>query len=412
MDKHLLRLRKSAFTSNVALMESTLKIANADGIPILLVLDELDSFLEEGERQMLLYFFLDRVATPGSNLIFIGSTSSFCTLTLLEKRIRSRAEGTAKVIYLRNPATYQELLRVLRHKLRGCVVGQDIIARLSCLPPSSTNNVCSGSTLPTLSSSTESITTTGETASEGTSETDTSFLPIIPEMEKEEAAQVSVAMEREFRLGKDLRWYSRVLSTALSLYRHECIMASTKVDFQTKHLLTALTMMGASIGDAADSASKQPDLCIVNDMAVDPRLQALLDLSTPQVALLLSAKRILTRQSHKDEAAVAPLTMDRMMKEYESFRRRASYAPFSNALLRKAMLQLLDVGLLMPTMDHSGGGPLQYCLSKSYRKLDTNTFSRVPLQIPVEIDRELAKALEQNLLACPTALKEWGKATS
>ena len=68
-DKYLLRLRKSTFTSNLALLESTLKIAEVDKIPILIVLDELDSFTDEGERQLLLYHLLDRVSF-GVSLMF------------------------------------------------------------------------------------------------------------------------------------------------------------------------------------------------------------------------------------------------------------------------------------------------------------------------------------------------------
>ena len=48
-DKSMLRLRKSTFTSNLALLDSTLEIADTDGIPILLILDELDFFTEEGK---------------------------------------------------------------------------------------------------------------------------------------------------------------------------------------------------------------------------------------------------------------------------------------------------------------------------------------------------------------------------
>jgi Cdc6-like AAA superfamily ATPase len=418
-DKHLLRLRKSAYTSNVALLESTLQMAHADGIPILLVLDELDAFLEEGERQMLLYYFLDRVATPESNIIFIGSTSSFSTLTLLEKRIRSRAEGTAKVIYVRNPSTYGDLVKVLQHKLKDCVVGKDIVARISCVTSTTNKQLVTTSPDNTQNASdaatNENQESTNVPADAAVVPDDN--LPTVPTEEKEEAAQISVSMEREFRLGKDVRWYSRILSTALSLYRHDCLMAAASnqtVPFHTKYLLNALVMLGASIGDVADSASKQPDLCIVNGLAVNPRLQALLDLSTPQVALLLSIKRILTRQSHKtdESATVAPLTMDRILKEYESFRRRSNRAQFSNTLMHKAFLQLMDVGLLMPAGDHCGGGPLQYNLSKSYRNMDRNGLSRLPLHVPLDTERELAKALEQNLLACPTVLKEWGKATT
>lgn len=57
MDRYLLRSRRSAFTSNLALLEFTLQIADADGIPILLVLDELDSFTEEGKILVLMTEF-------------------------------------------------------------------------------------------------------------------------------------------------------------------------------------------------------------------------------------------------------------------------------------------------------------------------------------------------------------------
>jgi Cdc6-like AAA superfamily ATPase len=399
-DKHLLRLRRSAFTSNLALLESTLQIADTDQVPVLIVLDELDSFTEEGERQLLLYHFLDRLATPGSNLIFIGITSSFSTLTLLEKRIRSRAEGTAKVIYLRPPPTYTDLLNILRHKLDDCLVSEDIMSRISrpsdghyC--PQTTSNV---------------TTTTSLSLSEATSANTV--------LDTENVERVSLAMQREFRFGKDLRWFSRVIATALSLYRHDCVVCLDDPrkqipNFRTSHLVDSLVMMGASISDTA-AATKQPDLCVVHGLAVDPRLQALLDLSTPQVALLLAAKRILTRERHKDhvheeEAGPPSLSLERILKEYESFRRGSS-SQGNTRLLRRAAHGLLETGLLVPCMDHSGGGPNQSSLAKSYRNVDPHTLRRLPLQMSVETDRELGRALEDNLLECPTALKEWGRA--
>jgi Cdc6-like AAA superfamily ATPase len=437
MDKHMLRLRRSAFTSNLALLESTLEIADADGIPILLVLDELDSFTEEGERQMLLYHFLDRVATPGSNLILVGITSSFSALTLLEKRIRSRAEGTAKIIYLRTPPTYQGLLNILEYKLKDCTVGKDIIKRLSHYPKyvTETNDNKSdgggsggggdGDEGEKETSTVEQQKNSNRKNNEDDNNTNT-----------EEDIKISVAMEREFRLGKDLRWFSRVIAATLSLYRHDCLMAmpsenhedeidrrtsetaaaaSNEEDpivlpnnFHTKYIRSAMIMMGASVFDTV-AASRQPDLCIVDGVATSPRLQALLDLSTPQVALLLSVKRILTREEHRDQAVAAPLTMERILKEYESFRRGSTSSVGNAKLLKRAAYHLMEHGLLVPSMDHSGGGPMQYCVTKMYRNLDNYRILRLPLQIPLEIDRELGKALELNLLECPTALKEWGK---
>lgn len=385
IERHMLRLRKATFNSNLALLESILKLAATDDVPILLNLDELDSFTDEGERQMLLYHFLDRVATPGSNLLLIGMTSSFSALTLLEKRIRSRAEGTAKIIYLRTPPTYEALLELLNSKLQGCVLCKDILNRIPY--PKDAESVAK----KLFSKEIDSI------------------------------VKLSTAMEREFRLGKDIRWFNRVISTSLALYRHDCILEVSRyangkqesaipLPFHSKFLWNAMSMMGASVFDG-NIASRQPDVCVIDDEAVSPRLQALLDLSTPQVALLLSARRILKREEHRDQAVLAPLTMERMLKEYESFK-RGSRSMGNSKLLKRAIHHLLQQGLLVPSMDHSGGGPMHYDLTKIYRELDPYTMSRLPLQIPLEMDRELGKALEQNLLECPTALKEWGKSIS
>jgi len=393
IERHMLRLRKATFNSNLALLESILKLAATDEVPILLNLDELDSFTDEGERQMLLYHFLDRVATPGSNLLLVGMTSSFSALTLLEKRIRSRAEGTAKIIYLRTPPTYAALLELLESKLERCVLCKGILNRMP--HPKDAESVAK-----TLLSK-ETISSNDESA--------------------DSILKLSTAMEREFRLGKDIRWFSRVISTSLALYRHDCILEVSRnannkqgraipLPFHSKYLWNTLAMMGASVFDG-NIASRQPDFCVIDDEAVSPRLQALLDLSTPQVALLLSARRILKREEHRDQAVLAPLTMERMLKEYESFK-RGSRSMGNSKLLKRAIQHLFQQGLLVPSMDHSGGGPMHYDVTKIYRELDPYTLSRLPLQIPLEIDRELGKALEQNLLECPTALKEWGKSIS
>jgi Cdc6-like AAA superfamily ATPase len=405
IEKHMLRLRQATFNSNLALLESILKLAAMDDIPILLNLDELDSFTDEGERQMLLYHFLDRVATPGSNLILIGMTSSFSALTLLEKRIRSRAEGTAKIIYLRTPPTYQALLGLLEHKLKGCLLCKDILDRM---PHPKDAETVANALLSKQKSNAQGVIA---------KDNNDSIEAII---------KISNAMEREFRLGRDIRWFSRVIATSLTLYRNDCIVEVTRnatntvehdsisgipLSFCAKYIWNAMAMMGASVFENTAAASRQPDLCIIDDAAVSSRLQALLDMSTPQVALLLSARRILKREEHRDQAVLAPLTMERMLKEYESFR-RGSISMGNSKLLQRAVCHLMQQGLLVPSIDHSGGGPLHYDVTKIYRDLDHYTLSRLPLQMPIDIDRELGKALEQNLLECPTALKEWGKSIS
>ena len=177
--------------------------------------------------------------------------------------------------------------------------------------------------------------------------------------------------------------------------------------------------MGASITDHSTVATKQPDICVVNGTAVDARIQALLDMSKPQVALMLAAKRILTRESHlgggvDGKVAPAPLRLERIIKEYQSSFRRGSTSNSvgrngNTNLLVKAAIGLFDRGLLVPSMDHSGGGPLQYSVGKVYTDLDPHSLLQIPLHIPFDIERELGTALELNLLDCSTALREWGK---
>jgi hypothetical protein len=191
--------------------------------------------------------------------------------------------------------------------------------------------------------------------------------------------------------------------------------ATTKIIFDPdKHLVPALVMMGAAITDST-VVTKQPDVCVVNGVAVDARIQALLDMSKPQVALMLSAKRILARESHRgdNQIAAVPLKLERMFKEFQSFRRgsttSATKMNTNTDLLMKAAIELLDRGLLVPSMDHGGGGPLQYIVSKVQVDLDVHSLLQLPLHVPFDIERELGTALELDLLDCSTALREWGK---
>ncbi len=390
-DEHLLRLRKSTFTSNLALLESTLKVAEVDQIPIVLVLDELDAFILKSKgyggdtqqhRQLLLYHLLDRVATPGSNLTLIGLTSNFTALTHMEKRIRSRAEGTSKIVYVRPPSSFEQLLQILQDKLYECPV-QDQVYRI--LSPAT---------------------------------------PPLSESDDEQADRVSYAMKREFAMGRDLRWFCQVLSSALSLYRFDFILngeVKRLPPFTPNYLVQSLAMMGSlCLSDTPrTSTTRQSNICLVEGVAVDPRLQAsILDLSQPQVALLLAAKRILAREAHSEQAIIvqddsvglAPLTLQRMLQEYQSFRRGVQ--SYKEELLTAAAIQMFERGVLVPSLDHSGSGPLQYQVSQVYQTLDPYSLSRLPVHLPISIERELEEALQQDLLNCSTALKEWGRKTN
>jgi hypothetical protein len=367
-EKYLLRLRKSNFASNMALLESTLRIAAIDKMPILLVLDELECFTEEDERQVLLYHLLDRVATPGSSLCLVGITSNYTALSCFEKRIKSRVEGVSKLIYVPPPNTYEKFLVIVRQKFGDSNVGKPLIDLI--LKPLPDSNGTKGDIYQKLHN------------------------------------LVWSTMEREFRVGRDTRWFGRVLSTALGLYRLDVEIEDKLPEFQPQYLMDALVMLGSFISDDMASATKQPSLTTMEDNAVHPRLQAMLDISKPQVVLLLAARRILVREAHREQAVASPLTIQRMLNEYESSFRRGAQRKES---LIPAARTLLERGIFTPSMDHSGGGPIQYHASLVYKTLDPYSLVRLPLHLPIDIDRELDTAISRNLLECSTALREWGR---
>jgi Cdc6-like AAA superfamily ATPase len=123
----LVRLKRTTFTSNLALLDEMLHLAKVHHRPILIILDEMDAFAgssaqldvasntmeRSADRQLLLYHILDRVSTPGSSVCFIGITSHLAAISLLEKRVRSRAEGTAQ-IFIVNPLASQSALIVAK----------------------------------------------------------------------------------------------------------------------------------------------------------------------------------------------------------------------------------------------------------------------------------------------------------
>ena len=176
-------------------------------------------------------------------------------------------------------------------------------------------------------------------------------------------------------------------------------------------------------------------------------MQVLADLSEPQVALLLAARRLLVRASHgsyaistkKDNQATAndnadastacTLCLDRLLEECKTAtgqggggRRGGSSGGgganaaggitnrYSQHVLSRAFLDMLDIGILRPAMDHSGEGPFQYDYYKTrYANLDCHSLGRMPLHLTFDLHREILKALESNILQASTALLEWGK---
>lgn len=89
-------------------LDEVLQVACLNGIPILIVLDEFDALLgsstslEPSLRQLLMYRLLDRVTTQGTLLCLLAITSPLDAVSMSEKRVKSRAEGTSKAVFLMN----------------------------------------------------------------------------------------------------------------------------------------------------------------------------------------------------------------------------------------------------------------------------------------------------------------------
>mmetsp|Transcript_21401 Transcript_21401/g.32502 ORF Transcript_21401/g.32502 Transcript_21401/m.32502 type:complete len:518 (+) Transcript_21401:81-1634(+) len=389
----LMRLKRTSFTSNLSLLDEAFQLARVDEKPILIILDELEAFAgspasletklveRAADRQLLLYHILDRVTAPGSSLCFIGVTSHFGVVSLLEKRVRSRAEGTSRTIFVCPFDSYKSLIDVLIGKV------EDKNLRLHLID----------------------------------------WLSVEKQIEDQQVQLVREIMQRNYRIGKDLRWFTRVLSLGLSLYRKDnqvllsesqkgslslvgsfnleqkCYQTEVedcsahtidKVQFKPCYLLEALKVMGASWCSESNKIT-----------STEPRMKILEDLSSPQVAILLAARRILARDALKEEFP-KPLTIHRMLHEYQSYKGQANI--FSRHLLLRSFKQMIEMGAFQKSSDHSGGGPLQYNGS-SFSEMDMASLSKMPLHVPYELELELTRALKDGLLDCSTALKEWGK---
>jgi hypothetical protein len=243
-------------------------------------------------------------------------------------------------------------------------------------------------------------------------------------------------LEREYRLGRNVRWFSRIFAFALSLYRGEWMRyryegkpGTPCPTFQAKYIMEALVAQGASISMELPGSNEQAQnndkrkrattLIIMNGnsnqaptTAVDPRIQALIDLSGPQVALLLSARRILARdaQWNGETSTPPPLTLGRMLQEFKSF--KANQQRYSHHLLWIAFTELIEINLVRPAADHCGTGPFQFDHQLQANFGSISEAEDIPLHLLVDINRELMEALQSNLLECSTALREWGRKTN
>lgn len=361
--KELLRLKHTSFTNQLALLTEMIQLACVDGIPILFVIDELDTLLtsKNDGRQLLLYHLLERVASEGSLCSLIGMTSDVGFLTKLEKRIKSRAEGTTRFLFTGPVRNYDDLIQILC----GGLTKQERL-RAEVMAAWSGRDACEN--------------------------------------------RAREQLTRDHSLGKSVRYFFGVLEQALCLYRLDLCDQKKKKSLETNQdpSSPSLAFTPKYLEEALGLEQDNTPVSNQKPLANDPRLQALYDLTGPQLIVILAARRILFRDSHSQKTESA-LTFRRIQHEYNvSYKAAKNY---TMPILRTALLDLLEIGLVRPALDHSGFGPFRYQLRND--SLHNEDFvERMPLHLTLDINREIKRALDDNRLNCAAAVREWGRKTT
>ena len=499
-ESHDLRIRRSGFNTYIALLDEVLRTARIDGIPILIILEELQAFLASGrssgnnmhtdstserggnstnhhdggsnDRQLLLYHLLDRVADHKFLVSIVGLTTDLTAVTKLEKRVQSRAEGTSKVIYLGHNKTFDDLGK--------CLLGKFYTPPQKITPDESNNFeeeeedvYDEQSAMIDVREEVNVILSGGKSSSSDR---------VVSHQEEEndggeinDCALVQRVLKRNYSLiGSDMRWVCRVFDVALSLLVsdideriYQCMDDDKEMDdgieddtiipsLSPSHVARALVTMNASMDDVSATIGR-PGIptqgalelirwgkllgdpkhysCLIG---THPRLVALLDLSGPQVAVLLAARRIEARDdtranSGEDEIEMRrrrgstggsgtatatttsstslPLTYQRIEDEYitsfvASGRYTISSDRYPKHALYRSCMDLMEMDIIRLKKDICGGGALQYG-HNDILSSGTN-MAGLPLFVNLDYELEFMPAVKANLLHCSTALREWG----
>ncbi len=457
-ESHDLRIRRSGFNTYIALLDEVLRTAQIDGIPVLIILEELDAFLAGGssssalnisetsergnpqqeggrsDRQLLLYHLLDRVADHKFLVSFVGMTTDLTAVTRLEKRVQSRAEGTAKLIYFGHNKDYDDLVK--------CLIGKFYTPPISC--DSGVDEYNEQHAMLEIRGEVEMILRGGKL--------DGNIRP--PENDGgdkiNDFALVQRVFQRNYNLrGSDLRWVCRVFEVALGLLasdideqiyhsldnKSDWPPTPEEYDVAPKltpsHVAQALVTMSASLDDISSAVEMQGvptqgtlELIRWGQLIGDPkhysclvgthsRIIALLGLSGPQIAVLLAARRIEAREvstgDGSKQSESPPLTYQRIQDEFAtSFVASGRYTISSDRYplhaLYRSFTELMELGIICLKKQICGGGVLRghdvpRCGPES---------STLPLQVNLDWDLEFVLFLKAGLFQCSTALREWG----
>lgn len=238
-------------------------------------------------------------------------------------------------------------------------------------------------------------------------------------------------------------------------YMHQCqdITNSEVLDCTPKlmpsHIAQALVAMGASLDDISRTLDRsvvptQSALELIrwgqllNDpthysclIGTNSRLISLLDLSGPQVAVLLAARRIEARDDARANAEdeiestrkrgisgggssslmALPLTYQRIQDEYTtsfvaSGRYTISSDRYPQHVLYRSCMDLMEIDIIRLKKEICGGGAFQY--GHNDMLSSGANISHAPLHVNLDWDLEFMGALKTGLLHCSTALREWG----
>jgi hypothetical protein len=464
-ESHDLRIRRSGFNTYIALLDEALRTARIDGIPILIVFEELGTFLAGGrssktesseggnlqhdggssDRQLLLYHLLDRVADHKFLVSFVGITTDLTAVSKLEKRVQSRAEGSSKIIYFGHNHEYEDLVKSLLGKFytppgTGDSTGDEYDEHMAMLD----------------------IREEVEVILRG-SKSERDVCPDEDDEDTNDFELVRRVLQRNYNIfGSDMRWVCRVFDVALGLfasdidefmYQRMDTQNNTGYDRIPKlapsHIAQALVATGASLDDISGKLDRTGiptqstmELIRWGQLIRDPdhyscllgtntRLITLLDLSGPQVAVLLAARRIEARDDARtnveDEiennrskgktgdgttsSTPLPLTYQRIQDEYTtsfvaSRRYTISSDRYPQNVLYRSCMDLMEVDLIRLKREICGGGAFQY--EYNDRLSSGANILNLPLHVNLDWELEFMGALKSGLLHCSTALREWG----
>lgn len=438
---HMFRTRTSTFSSSMACLDEAFELSSIDSVPILIVLDELDSFLPKARsteasstssaivkndsnysttssasRDLLLYHLLDRIAGKGSLISMVGLCARLTTISSYEKRVKSRAQGTSKIVHFSVGKGHEEqndccetLVNIIMSNFDICTHGLDNDSNIFL---QELYNIVKEILLPKIDNDQNSSS------------------------EKEAALDRKNRIQKLFQvqrdLGQSIRWFCRVISVSLGLYVEDITdsVDTTKkmIKFDESYIIEGLSVMDADMFLSDDIArvtmdnDESDDEDNVEELStISPRVNDLIQLSGAQVAVLLSSKRILKRdaQSMQNETSsmknmARPLTYERIRREYDTsfLQQNKSSGPdrYDEVAFFKSFLDLLGV-MFFPSKDHTGKGPNQYYFSKKYSRggIWHEMLKKTPVHLNLHIDDDLLRCLDANLLKCSSALKEWAR---